>query len=375
MGGSAFSSRLAKEAIPRLPPKVYDALKARLVPILSELYSLVAVPIEAPEKTSHGDLDILVGRPNPSNTSFGSESVTYLPHSLVKATLGARIVVEAEENRTSNYAVPVLIGEWEQFGHGADERRAREAVPDGEIYYQIDIHACIDEEEFQRIKFYHSYGDLNMILSLMVRNLGLKLGQTGLWIPDPPNPPFLLSANFKMVLPFLGLSLETYSVGFTTKSEVFKWVRSMKYFDPGVFQTKGEGIRKVPQDRRMYHEFVEWVSIDCTARNLGTEQLLHSSVREQALLYFNKASEREAMVASRNINLRAKSALSFHLVQEWAAPLRAKDVKTLISAVKNHLGGNEGLAEFARLNGEEELKKLVMELKKGIDQRAPAEVV
>jgi hypothetical protein len=27
-------------------------------------------------------------------------------------------------------------------------------------YYQVDIHVCADDDEWERIFFYHSYGDL-----------------------------------------------------------------------------------------------------------------------------------------------------------------------------------------------------------------------
>ena len=41
---------LGEAAFPRLPPTVYVALKARLLPRISELYTYVSVPKEAPEK-------------------------------------------------------------------------------------------------------------------------------------------------------------------------------------------------------------------------------------------------------------------------------------------------------------------------------------
>jgi hypothetical protein len=74
MGGNAFTSVLGPTSFPRLPPAVYDALKARILPILEELYVHVRVPPEAPEKESYGDLDIVVCSPRqPTRISSNSQ--------------------------------------------------------------------------------------------------------------------------------------------------------------------------------------------------------------------------------------------------------------------------------------------------------------
>lgn len=46
--------------------------------------------------------------------------------------------------------------------------------------YQVDVHVCMDKDEWDRIMFYHSYGDLGMILGVVSRNVGLYLGSKGL---------------------------------------------------------------------------------------------------------------------------------------------------------------------------------------------------
>jgi hypothetical protein len=76
MGGNAFISVLGPASFPRLPPTVYNALKARLSPILEQLYVHVGVPPEAPEKESYGDLDTVVCLPRqqPTPTQISSNS-------------------------------------------------------------------------------------------------------------------------------------------------------------------------------------------------------------------------------------------------------------------------------------------------------------
>lgn len=53
------------------------------------------------------------------------------------------------------------------------------------IYFQVDIHVCMDKDEWDRIMFYNSYGDLGMILGLIGKNAGLSLGSKGLKVCPP----------------------------------------------------------------------------------------------------------------------------------------------------------------------------------------------
>lgn len=144
MGGSAFTSMLGKGAFPRLPPRVYQAIKARYLAKIGDLYSLVTVPIEAPEKVTYGDLDILVAVPKSSLTvgdsgnPLGSEPASpFVAPSVVQTVLGATHLVQCEGNRTSNFAIPIEVGEWGPLGHEAEEQVARKESDDGSIYYQV----------------------------------------------------------------------------------------------------------------------------------------------------------------------------------------------------------------------------------------------
>ena len=132
MGGSAFRTVLKVAAFPRIPPAVYRNLKAHLHPKLSELYTWVGVPIEAPEKLDYGDLDFVVA--NPKNQTSQSLAVS---HQVTKETLGAKFVIPMEGNRTSNYAIPISPAEWNLFGHSAEEDDKHKEVTDGEIFYQV----------------------------------------------------------------------------------------------------------------------------------------------------------------------------------------------------------------------------------------------
>jgi hypothetical protein len=143
MGGSAFSSKFNQSAFPRLPPVVYEALKARLLPNLQYLYSFVAVPAEAPEKGDYGDLDFVVAGPK-HNEMVPANTLVNVPHERVQAAIDAQYVNPMEGNRTSNFAVPVSQGEWGLLGHAQEENNCRQAAEAGVIFYQVRSYVCDD---------------------------------------------------------------------------------------------------------------------------------------------------------------------------------------------------------------------------------------
>jgi hypothetical protein len=49
------------------------------------------------------------------------------------------------------------------------------------------VHVCTDKEEWTRVIFFNSYGDLGMILGLIARNVGLQLGIKGLKVHNAIN--------------------------------------------------------------------------------------------------------------------------------------------------------------------------------------------
>ncbi|KAF8903168.1 hypothetical protein CPB84DRAFT_1775029 [Gymnopilus junonius] len=357
MGGGAFSALLSASAFPRLPRPVYNSLKARVLSRLTGCYTWVGVPHEAPEKKDHGDVDFLVSDPKHPYTSS-------VPHDVIKKLIGAEYVIPMEGNRTSNYAIPVHPGEWAHFGLSALEEEKRAASEEGKIYYQVDVHVCSDKEEWDRIVFFHSYGDLGMILGLIARNSGLALGSKGLKLPDPPNPPFELSSSFDEICQFFGLPLSTFHKGFSTKREVFQWAASMKYFDPQRFRSSGPGITKVKTDRIMYAEFMDWVHKNkrVLAGNPDPRKQNFAKIREEALIFFKKKEEYDNIVQERLKRARLKEIFSGSQVRDWAQLGNYwKGVKLIMDEVRQRLGGEEGIHKFLEDHSEGDLKAVVLQ--------------
>jgi hypothetical protein len=167
MGGKAFSALLPHAVFPRLPTAQYKAQQRLLLPRVQAFFRKTAVPVEAPEKTDHGDLDILV-----LDTLKPDERGDYDFDGLRQA-LGAEFIIRATGNRTSNFAVPL------PRDYGVDINAEAVAV---HKYFQVDLHVCEFESEFERIKFFHSYGDMGMLLGLVGKGAGLPTGAKGLHV-------------------------------------------------------------------------------------------------------------------------------------------------------------------------------------------------
>ena len=153
MGGKAFDVlNLGDNAFPRMPPDLYQTRKVTIHEKLLTLFRFVGTPIERPNKSDHGDIDFVVCEPKQENVTLD----------LVKVTIDAEHLVKSHAmnlSGTSNFALPsTIVGE----------------------YYQVDVDICTDKDEWDRVMFFHSYGDFGMILGLMSRAYGLSLGTKGL---------------------------------------------------------------------------------------------------------------------------------------------------------------------------------------------------
>jgi len=272
-----------------------------------------------------------------------------------------------EGNRTSNYAVPISSGEWAAFGYSTKEDDKRKEVAGGQIFYQIDVHVCTDKEEWDRIMFHHSYGDLGMILGLVGKNAGLSFGAKGLKLSDPPYPPFNLSESFEDVMRFFGLCVYTYNAGFKTKQAIFEWVTTSRLFDLEHFQSEGVGFRKVKPERKMYAEFVEWVEKQRNTPGDQSRKLveeIRAKRQSEALVFFKKREAYDALVLERSNRIRRKEIFSGSTVRDWADMGEYwKGVKLIMDEVRVRLGGEERVLIFLDKNGEQALKDIVLQVK------------
>lgn len=383
MGGNAFGYVLQPTAFPRIPPKVYQALKARIVPLVEELYVHVGAPHPAPEKVDHGDLDLIVClprrhtipiqssvEPNIIKTTPGDtpKQAVNVPHDVVAATINAKHINSMDGNHTSNFAVPILMKEWAAYGlsEGEAEEKARKNAGEEGIYYQIDVDVCESKEEWDRHFLFQSYGDLNMIMGLIAKNAGLHLSNKGLKYPDPPNPPLSLSESFDEIFTFFGWSKDEWQSGFETTIAAYKWALSSRFVNLTQFKPHGSGFKKRKPGRMMYAGFIEWAG---SLSQESTTIIASSEVpdgREAALDFFKKHSE---LVDRRTSNKRKdnlknlKNVFSGTTVRDWTDLGNYwLGVKKIMDGVRERLGGDAKVCEFVNEKGEERLREIVLEV-------------
>ncbi|KZV86998.1 hypothetical protein EXIGLDRAFT_697947 [Exidia glandulosa HHB12029] len=308
MGGNAFAELAPGASFPRMSPEVYNALKATMLARLALLFAHVAVPREAPEKDDYGDLDLIVAEP------LGAREV---PLELLKDTLGAVLAIGGS---TSNFAVP---------------------MPDGppDTYVQVDVIKCGTVDKFERVMFFHAYGDLGMILGLIARSYGLSLGHNGLKIvvgsaEDGEPHSFSLSADFQHIMRFFALDLTLWQAGFATQRAIFDWVRTSRLFHPARHRESTRRMHRRELSRTMYLNFLQYArELEESGAYDGVEQLVPADVVAQAKREFGKEDEYNAIVQTNRRRAKMKTVFNGHLVMAWTGA-QGLAVRRIMGAVR-----------------------------------------
>ncbi|ETW81566.1 hypothetical protein HETIRDRAFT_316994 [Heterobasidion irregulare TC 32-1] len=368
MGGNALTHLLPAASFPRLPHHIYAAIKAHLHDRLAPLYERVATPREAPEKLDYGDVDFIVVCPKKPD----------ITHEDVRIALGAGASIQG---RTSNFAVPLSRYTDEVMGN-----TQRGGQREHEEYVQVDVHVCAEVPQFERVVFFHGYGDLGMIIGCLARSVGLHLGDHGLkvsytrryialqsiagpeyallWVQinsqdlaPTTSPAFPLSASFDRILMFLGLSLDRWSAGLSTREEAFEWVATSRFYSPvRIRERQLRAKRRV--DREMYQAFIQWNEARANRDITHQEQAEPlSDVADEALVYFEKKEEFSRLVKENQRRVRLKQTWNGNVVGGWTG-WYGHGVARVMEYVREKLG-EDRILEME----ESELRAAVMEAK------------
>ncbi|OSX59813.1 hypothetical protein POSPLADRAFT_1149832 [Postia placenta MAD-698-R-SB12] len=300
MGGNAFRGKLSTALFPRMSPHTYQALRARLLPLVQSQFESVAVPREAPEKVDHGDLDFVVTRPRPGTSPSTVQKVLRATHSIPQ-----------EGNRTSNYAIPANA-----FDLGA---------------------------EWERILFLHSYGDTGMIFGVLARMAGLSLNVHGLKVRLLiPRTTFHLTSSLQDILAFYGLSKSRWNEAFETQRDVFEWVAMSPLFDAQRIvpsdRTHDRG-RKARGARSMFQNFLDFAQERAVAASLDGNASPSAKPRitqDDALRFFGKEAERAALLRASAIKEHARAKFSGSFMEKCTG-MQGLSVKWLMDAIRERL--------------------------------------
>ncbi|MCJ1407488.1 hypothetical protein MMC19_001559 [Ptychographa xylographoides] len=276
MGGKAFSHPPYSLSTPRIPTALYTFLRDYYTSLIRAYYAQVVCPIEAPDKASHGDIDVLVSSPYPQTTN-----------SSLAIALRSSAVFKTSGSPSTSFAVPYPD------------------LPD--VYIQLDIHVC-SPTTFAWEVFTASHGDLWNIIGTSLRHFGLTANNIGFYVRiaeievfDRKRSSLLLTGNPDNVLDFLGLDGQKYGSSFASAEELYTYAVGMRFFkrEKYVKEKLKANDRKRMGQRVMYRQFVEeWLpERPGVGVGDGRDQETRESVLEEVLNRYGKRGEYEEMIS------------------------------------------------------------------------------
>ncbi|KAF4877787.1 hypothetical protein CGCSCA1_v003193 [Colletotrichum siamense] len=237
MGGSVFTAGDKPLNTPRMPPEVYERVKAECHAALRKIYLCVASPIEGPAKKDYGDIDILVALER--SIVLGVSHSDYPPFEKDGKKDACKAIQEAIgapflkiEKQTDHYAV-----RWPDNGTLAERDAASTSSP--ERYCQIDIAICDNLEQVHWKLFKHAHGDLWSILGTIIRPYGLTVDEESLWVRivemekfDKKRARVLLTQDPYEILSFLGLAADSHIWDSTFESleDLYEYAATCRFF-------------------------------------------------------------------------------------------------------------------------------------------------
>lgn len=274
-----------------MPPSTYHALCQKYTLLLSTFYAHAATPREVPEKSSHGDIDILVCTPLDRKHPLTSTSLS--------AALGA--VTKLPQNPTTLFAVPYP-------GHTDD-------------HVQVDVQRCPSDLLFDWQLFLAGLGDFWNILGTAIRPFGLTASDRGLHVRIPEIEHFdkrrsliFLTCNPDAALRFCALDVEAYKKGWEKLDEMFSFLARGRFMRKETYIRDGlkANDRKRLDQRAVYRQFVEeWIpkweiGDDDERGNEWRGKQRRAEVLEEALEVFGKREDYESIVGRWRVQMAEK---------------------------------------------------------------------
>jgi len=229
MGGHALSV----EAV-RLSKADFEQVSGHCVARLRACFPglRVAVIPAYREKADFGDCDILIS------------SAGYDP----QAAADALAAVEVVRNGPVT-SLGVVVGD----GGGQADRKV----------FQVDL-ITIDDASFDFALGYFSFNDLGNLIGRTAHRAGLSHRHDGLWFyvreGDYKFREICLTRHYGEALRFLGYEPATFTAGFETLEDIFRYVAGSAFFDRDIFLLENRNAQARIRDRKRktYMEFLRY---------------------------------------------------------------------------------------------------------------------
>ena len=321
MGGSAFPNHF----IPRMSHATYSDLLSKNQEILTHFYAHVRVPPEGPSKQDHGDVDFIVATPL---YAFKAEELQRALGAVARTRIGvtisfcvplptptATIATTATSSPSSATPAP---GE-QEGAEGAEESFA-----------QIDVHEVRDAAMLDWEVFLASYGDMQQILGLLQRPVGLTSNDKGMHVRVPEIEErnrkaamIFLTCEVHEMLRFLGLDVRKWESGFESNEDVFEWCLKGRFWGEKVVTDVLAGRHRMKEDgmgmhsgdrlrmkkRPMFRACVEDFIPQRQDLWVGKRDWERMEVLEEALNHFGVKTEYEKMMEEHMTARREKALL------------------------------------------------------------------
>ena len=294
MGGSVFKE---SHYTPRMPKEIYEETRDRIEKILEDNFEFVGHPIEDPQKTSYGDVDIHIAQPknkswkdkvddllgNRKNDTFRRTVDQGLGKPLARL-MGAdkwflpkgvttfHFVVDwPGKKAASSCLVPYSAAKAESMNMSTSKPKQK--------YIQIDVHIWSGSTSHQWHLFTGAHGDLWSILRDIIRPFGLVCNDDGLCLFNlEPRKCIKISDDTDKVLKYLGMDVDRYWRPFQNWDEIMAYAATCRFFNPETSLSikpadkKSEGRsadKKRAAKRPMYCTWINWflpAKLDSSAR-------------------------------------------------------------------------------------------------------------
>ena len=328
MGGSAFKLETHGFTTSRMSKDQYDVLSRYIVTLLKLYFRTVEVPPEAPGKRTFGDVDVMVCRP-----------IDVHPHDAI-----LQICSRALGKRCKGfiYALPTT----------------NIAISLEDVIVQVDVHVVPSEEQWSVDYWMHSWGDMGMIISSMIKPWGLRLSASrGLWVNVHGLGMFVLSLDMERIASFLGLDWSKFNRGFKSTDELFEWMTEVSINGQQIGVKRNGKLEKAHQSRPMWAAY--WERGEHGEYDPSEEE--KRAVFRKALDYFNKRQDFEDTMAKLERECIAREKFNGHRVAEWTG-LRGKRLGLLMKVLR----GDERLMLKNVINlCDEDIKGIVLESWRG----------
>lgn len=222
MGGNALSV-----PIRRLEAEEFKSYEAEVCKKLLKKFPILAPTLYYKNKTSFGDLDVIVQKPKPNR----DELIKFLE--------------EEFQTKEIYFNSDVVSFEYKDF--------------------QVDL-IFMSEENFETSCHYYGYNDICNLLGRIFHKIDLSFGHTGLnyIIRDKRGSlkkRFLISKDPQKIYEFIGLDYNKYLEGFDELEDIFKFVTTSKYFNKEIFnyENLNHTNRTRNRKRTTYASFLKWL--------------------------------------------------------------------------------------------------------------------